>query len=173
MPCYPDLSEESSDSTLRSHTLHGHPRLNTGKLSLSKVFTSHLQSERFLPRSRASTTCREDCVAHVDKRRYILMCWQAQHSVPSTDDRLLLIILMKSVNHHASQVLVLLRTQQRLWPSTPRLLHIKTETSKKSRVSFKLCKVRRAISTYFGPQKAAMQPTHTTKLASARARAAA
>ena len=77
-----------------------------------------------VPRSRASTTCREGCVAHVDKRLYILTSWQAQHSVPSTDDGLLLITLMQSVNHYASQVLVLFRTQQRLWPSTPRSLHI-------------------------------------------------
>ncbi len=114
-------------------------------VSLSKVFITHLQPERFPLRSRASTTCREGCVAHFGKRRYILTCWQAQHSIPSTDDRLLLTILMKSVNHHASQVLVLLCTQERLWPSTPRLLHISRQTlprDPKSPSSFARCVVQ-------------------------------
>ena len=50
--------------------------------------------------------------------------------------------------------------------------YIQMEFSKRYRVSFKLRKVLRTISTYFGPQKA-MQPSSNTKLASARARDAA
>ena len=95
------------------HTLHVHCELVL-VISQSKVFTNHLQPQRLPPRSRASTTGREGCVAHFGISQYILTCLQAQHSV------LLLIILMKSVKYHAS----LLRTQQRLWSLTPRLLHI-------------------------------------------------
>ena len=51
--------------------------------------------------------------------------------------------------------------------------YTQTNFSKSSRVSFSLCKVRRAVSTCFGPQKAVLQPIPNTKLASARARAAA
>ena len=155
------------------HTLHGHCDLVL-VISQSKVFTNHLQPQRLPPRSRASTTGREGCVAHFGNSQYILTCWQAQQSVPSTDDRLLLIILMKSVNHHASQILVLFRTQAKFVALNAQVAASNhTEPSKRLRVSFRLCKVRRAISTYFGPQKAAMQPTPNTKLASARARVAA
>ena len=113
-----------SDSISRTRTLYRDLRLKSGNILLSNVFTNHLQSERFFPRSRALATRRDGRVAQFGNRQYILTCWQARHNAPSTDDRLLLIILMRSVNQHASQVLVLLRTQQRLWPSTPRLLHI-------------------------------------------------
>ena len=51
--------------------------------------------------------------------------------------------------------------------------YIQKESANRSRVSSKLCKVRCAISTSFGSQKAAMQPDPNTKLASVRARAAA
>ena len=125
--------------------LHDHLRLDTGKFSLSKVFTNHLQLERSPPPSRASATCQEGCVAHFGKRLYILTCWQRRRSVPSTDVTLLPIILMKSVVHHASQVLVLLRTQARLCPSTPRLLHIsrrKLPGDHKSPSTFARCVVQ-------------------------------
>ena len=48
--------------------------------------------------------------------------------------------------------------------------YIQTDSSKRSQITFKLCKVRRAVSTCFGPQKAAIQPIQLTqRLASARA----
>ena len=113
---HPMLSQpkkDNSNSISRTRTLYGDLRLESGNILLSNVFTNHLQSERFFPRNRALATRRDGRVAQFGKRRYILTCLQARHSVPSTDDRLLLIILIKSVNHHASQVLVLFRTQQR------------------------------------------------------------
>lgn len=134
--------------------MHGHLRLDTDNVSLSKVFITHLQPERFPLRSEALTTCQEACVAHFGKRRRILTCWQGQHSFFTTIDRLLLTILMKLVNHHVSQVLGLLCTQESLWPSTPRLLHISGQTlpsDPKSPSGFPRCTVQYRPAS--GPRK--------------------
>ena len=88
------------------------------KLALSELCIGHIMGRSccLVWKSRSS------------KGRHILTFWQARRSVSSTYDILLVIILIKSVNHHASCVLVRLCEQGRLWPSMPGLLHISERT---------------------------------------------